>query len=307
MIKELKGKKIGVVMRGVSAEQKVSVKSGQAVLAALKRMGYNAEPLIVSENVIPELQNAGIDVAFVALHGGWGEDGRIQAIFELLKIPYTGSGVVASTLAMNKPQAKAVFTQKGVPTPRYCPAVNEEFVFEEMNFEPPLVVKPGSEGSTVGVTIVRKRAEFAKALKHAQKFDELPMVEEYIAGREITCGVLDCEPMEVVEVRPKSGFYDYEAKYKDGHSAYEVPAKLKPELRGWVQELSRRACLALHCRGGARVDFRLHPERGPFVLEVNTIPGMTEHSLLPMSASGVGIGFDDLVERILKSALAHKK
>jgi len=307
MIKELKGKKVGVVMGGVSAEYEVSKKSGNAILEALKRLGYNAEPLTVSENVIPELQKSKIDVAFVALHGGWGEDGRIQSIFELLKIPYTGSGVVASSMAMNKPQAKAVFTQKGIPTPKYCPAVSEEFVFEEMRFDLPLVVKPSSEGSTVGVSIVRKREEFDKAFKLAKKFDELPMVEEYIAGREITCGVLDCEPLEVVEVKPKSGFYDYEAKYKDGASEYQVPAKLKPEMRGWVQELSRRACEALHCRGGARVDFRLHPERGPFVLEVNTIPGMTGHSLLPMSAAATGIGFDDLVERILRSALAHKK
>ena len=307
MIKELKGKKVGVVMGGVSAEHEVSKKSGNAILEALKRLGYNAEPLMVSENVIPELQKSKVDVAFVALHGGWGEDGRIQSIFELLKLPYTGSGVVASSMAMNKPQAKAVFTQKGIPTPKYCPAVSEEFVFDEMRFDLPLVVKPSSEGSTVGVSIVRQREEFAKAFKLAKKFDELPMVEEYIAGREITCGVLDCEPLEVVEVKPKSGFYDYDAKYKHGASEYEVPAKMKPEMRGWVQELSRRACEALHCRGGARVDFRLHPERGPFVLEVNTIPGMTEHSLLPMSAAAMGIGFDELVERILRSALAHKK
>jgi D-alanine-D-alanine ligase len=307
MIKELKGKKVGVVMGGVSAEQEVSKKSGTAILDALKRLGYIAEPLMVSENVIPELQKAKIDVAFVSLHGGWGEDGRIQSIFELLKLPYTGSGVVASSMAMNKPQAKAVFVQKGIPTPKYCPAVSEEFVFEEMRFDPPLVIKPSCEGSTVGVSIIRKREEFAKAFKLAKKYDELPMVEDYIAGREITCGVLDSEALEVVEVKPKSGFYDYDAKYKHGASEYQVPAKLSPELRGWVRELSRRACEALHCRGGVRVDFRLHPERGPFVLEVNTIPGMTEHSLLPMSAAAMGIGFDELVERILKSALAHKK
>jgi len=307
MSEELKSKKIGVIMGGVSAEQEVSKISGKAILGALQRLGYQAEPTLVTEEVIPELQKSGISVAFVALHGGWGEDGRIQSIFELLKIPYTGSGVVASALAMNKPQAKAIFMEKGIPTPKYCPAVSEEFVFEEMKFDLPLVVKPSSEGSTVGVSIVRKRKEFAPALAQAKKFDELPMVEEYIAGREITCGVLDGEPLEVVEIKPRSGFYDYEAKYKDGASSYEAPAKLKEGMRGWVRELARRAYEALHCRGGARVDFRLHPERGPFVLEVNTIPGMTEHSLLPMSAAAMGIGFEQLVERILKSALVHKK
>jgi D-alanine-D-alanine ligase len=307
MIEEFRNKKIGVIMGGVSEEHEVSLRSGKAILEALKRLGYRAEPLMVTENVIPELQSAKLDAAFVALHGGWGEDGRVQSIFELLKIPYTGSGVVASALAMNKPQAKAVFVQKGIPTPKYCPAVSEEFVFEEMQFDTPLVVKPTSQGSTVGVSIVRKREDLAKALELARKYDELPMVEEFIAGREITCGVLDNEPLEVVEVKPKSGFYDYEAKYTDGGSEYEVPAKLKAGIRGWVRELSRRVCEALHCRGGVRVDFRLHPERGPFVLEANTIPGMTEHSLLPMSAEAVGINFDELVEKILRSAMAHKK
>jgi D-alanine-D-alanine ligase len=307
MIKEFEGKKIGVIMGGVSAEHKVSMASGEAVLAALKRLGYKAQELVVSDNVISELQAAQIDIAFVALHGGWGEDGRIQSIFELLKIPYTGSGVVASSLAMHKPQAKAIFTQKGIPTPKYCPAVSEEFVFEEMKFDLPFILKPSNEGSTVGVSIVRQRSEFKAALELARKYDELPMVEEYITGREITCGVLDGEPLEVVEIKPKSGFYDYGAKYDQGGSEYEAPAKLPAGVSGWVKELSRRAYDALHCRGGARVDFRVHPERGPFVLEVNTIPGMTSHSLLPMSAAAVGVSFDQLVEKILKSAMVHKK
>lgn len=307
MAENLEEKKIGVIMGGVSAEKEVSEASGAAILESLLRQGYKAERVTVTEQAIVELQESKIDVAFIALHGGWGEDGRIQSIFELLKIPYTGSGVVASAIAMNKPQAKAVFTQKGIPTPRYCPAVDEGFVFEEMEFGLPFVVKPGSEGSSVGVSIVRQRGEFAQALKLARKYDELPMVEEYIPGREITCGVLNNEPLEVVEVKPHSSFYDYGAKYQDGGSNYEVPAKLKPGVREWVKELSRRACESLHCRGGVRVDLRLDPERGPFVLEVNTIPGMTGHSLLPMSAAAVGIGFDELVKRILQSALEHKK
>jgi len=307
MIKEFEGKKIGVIMGGVSVEHKVSLASGDAILAALQRLGYKAQELIVSENVIGELQAAQINVAFVALHGGWGEDGRIQSLLELLKIPYTGSGVVASSLAMHKPQAKAVFIQKGISTPKYCPAVSEEFVFEEMIFDLPFVLKPSSEGSTVGVSIVRQRGEFKAALDLAKKYDDLPMVEEYIAGREITCGVLDGGPLEVVEIKPKSGFYDYQAKYDEGGSEYVAPAALPPGISGWVKELSRRAYEALHCRGGTRVDFRLHPERGPFVLEVNTIPGMTSHSLLPMSAAAVGISFDELVEKILRSAMAHKK
>ena len=306
MIEEFKDKKIGVIMGGVSPEREVSLKSGKAILKALLRLGYQAVPVVVDERVLEQLREAKIDIGFIALHGGWGEDGRLQAMLEFMGIPYTGSGVVASALAMNKPQAKALFLQNNIPTPRYCPAVSEEFVFNEMGFSPPLVIKPGAEGSTVGVSIIFRKEEFAPALKKAQKYDPLPMVEEYIEGREITCGVLDGEPLEVVEIIPKEGFYDYQAKY-GGESQYLVPAPLTESEREQIRTLAKQAYQVLHCRGGARVDFRLHPERGPFVLEVNTIPGMTEHSLLPMSARAMGIDFDQLVERMLKSALVKKK
>jgi len=307
MIEQFREKRIGVIMGGTSMEREVSLKSGEAILKALKNLGYKAETVVVGKDALNEITEKKIDVAFLALHGGWGEDGRIQAVLEFMKIPYTGSGVVASALAMNKPKAKAVFIQSGIPTPKYCPAISEEFVFEEMKFDLPLVVKPSSEGSTVGVSIVRKREEFKAALEKAKQYDDLPMVEEYIAGQELTCGVLDNEPLEVVEVVPRSGFYDYKAKYQPGQSEYKVPAPISKEVRERIQELSKKAYDSLHCKGGARVDFRLHPERGAFVLEINTIPGMTERSLLPMSAKAVGIGFEELVERILKSALVAKK
>ena len=303
----LKKTKIGVIMGGVSMEREVSLKSGSAILKALLRLNYSAVALVIDEDVLNPLKEKGIELAFLALHGGWGEDGRIQAMLEFLKVAYTGSGVVASALAMNKPHSKAVFLQKGIPTPRYCPAVSESFIFEEMKFTFPLVVKPSAEGSTVGVSIVREREQFGKALEDAKKYDELPMVEEYIPGREITCGVLDGEPLEVVEIIPQSGFYDYQAKYTAGGSEYVVPANLPGKTRELVREFSRQAYQALHCQGAVRVDFRLHPETGPFVLELNTIPGMTERSLLPMSAAAVGIDFDQLVERIAKSAMLKKK
>jgi len=307
MSEEFKKKRIGVIMGGASMEREVSLKSGNAILQALKRLGYQALPVVIEEDVLNPIKELKIEIAFLALHGGWGEDGRIQAMFEFLKIPYTGSGVVASALAMNKPHSKAVFLQRGIPTPKYCPAVSEQFVFAEMNFELPVVIKPSAEGSTVGVGIVRKREDFAPALLEAKKYDEVPMVEEFIAGREITCGVLESEPLEVVEIVPRSGFYDYQAKYTPGASEYIVPARLQEKTRALIRELSQRAYDALHCQGAARVDFRLHSEAGPFVLELNTIPGMTERSLLPMSAKAKGIEFDQLVERILKSALAKKR
>jgi len=307
MIEELKNKKIGVLMGGTSMEREVSLKSGNAILSALNRLGYNAVGVVIEDDALAPLKEQGIELAFIALHGGFGEDGRIQALLEFLKIPYTGSGVVASALAMNKPHSKAIFAQRGIPTPRFVPALSEEFVFDEMKFSVPVVVKPSCEGSTVGVSIVRERRDFSKALAEAKRYDDVPMVEEFIDGREITCGVLDGEALEVVEIVPISGFYDYQAKYTAGGSEYIVPAKLEPKIREYVRELSKRAYDALHCQGAARVDFRLHPEAGPFVLEINTIPGMTERSLLPMSAKAVGIDFDELVERILKNAMVKKK
>jgi len=307
MIEELKNKKIGVLMGGTSMEREVSLKSGNAILSALNRLGYNAVGVVIEDDALAPLKEQGIELAFIALHGGFGEDGRIQALLEFLKIPYTGSGVVASALAMNKPHSKAIFAQRGIPTPRFVPALSEEFVFDEMKFSVPVVVKPSCEGSTVGVSIVRERRDFSKALSEAKRYDDVPMVEEFIDGREITCGVLDGEALEVVEIVPISGFYDYQAKYTAGGSEYIVPAKLEPKIREYVRELSKRAYDALHCQGAARVDFRLHPEAGPFVLEINTIPGMTERSLLPMSAKAVGIDFDELVERILKNAMVKKK
>jgi len=298
----LKEKIVGVVMGGDSAERKISLKSGRAVAEALESLGYNVLALEVDSRVADQLRDAGIDAAFITLHGDWGEDGRVQALCEMLNIPYTGSGVLASALAMNKPQAKAVFSQHKIPAPAHCPALSREFVFRTMGFSPPLVVKPSAQGSTVGITIVEREADFDRALDEAKKFDDTPMAEEYIPGREITVGVLDGEAMGVVEVIPESGFYDYEHKYTEGATRYEAPADLAPDVTERVRDLGARAYAALGCRGGARVDFRLDPERGPFVLELNTIPGMTPLSLLPMSAKVTGMEFPELCERMLLSA-----
>jgi D-alanine-D-alanine ligase len=252
------------------------------------------------------LRAAGIVGAFIALPGGWGDDGRVQALCEMLGLPYTGSGVLASALAMNKGQSKALFVQQGIPTPAYCPALSSEFVFETMNFQPPLVVKPNSEGSTLGVSIVTKESDFEPALARARQYDDTPLVEEFIPGRELTVGVLAGQGLGVVEIVPKSGFYDYASKYTKGASEYLCPAELSLEVESTIRELGVRAYQALGCRGAARVDFRLDPVRGPFVLEVNTVPGMTPLSLLPLSAQAVGISFPELCERILLLALEGK-
>ncbi len=298
----LKDKVIGVIMGGEGPEREVSLKSGHAVAGALRSLGYKVRELDVDHRVAEQIKDARIDAAFIALHGGWGEDGRMQALCEMMRIPYTGSGVLASALAMNKPQAKAIFNQCGIPTPAHCPAMSREFVFRVMEFRPPLVIKPSAQGSTVGISIIETKEEFDKALELAAEYDETPMAEEYVPGREITVGVLDGEPMGVVEILPGSGFYDYEHKYTEGATEYQAPAELHEEITSQVQELGKRAFKALGCKGGARVDLRIHPDRGPFVLEVNTIPGMTSLSLLPMSAKVFGIGFEELCERMIMSA-----
>jgi len=300
---DLKDKKIGVVMGGVSAERDISIKSGKAVTEALKERGYDAHEVLVDERVAEQLADAGIGAAFIVLHGGWGEDGRIQALCEMLRIPYTGSGVLASGLAMNKPQAKAIFMQNGIPTPAHCPAISREFVFDSMCMKPPLVIKPSAEGSTVGISVVRMESEFDEALKKASEFDETPMAEEFIEGRELTVGVIDGEPLGVVEVVPKSGFYDYESKYTPGATEYVAPAEISDELAEKVREIGKQSYAALGCRGAARVDMRYEEKRGPFVLELNTIPGMTRLSLLPMSAKVMGMDFGELCERMLKGAV----
>jgi D-alanine-D-alanine ligase len=300
---ELKTKTVGVVMGGVSAEREVSLRSGRAVAEALRQRGHRVKEVDVDAGVAEQLRSSGIDVAFICLHGGWGEDGRFQALCEMLGIHYTGSGVLASGLAMNKSQAKAIFVQNQIPTPDYCPGVSREFVFETMKFKAPLVIKPNAEGSTVGASIVLKESEFEAALEKAREYDETPIVEEYIPGRELTVGVLAGAPMGVVEVKPQSGFYDYRSKYTAGACVYVSPAELPSDLTSLIQDLGRRAYSSLGCRGAARVDFRLDPERGPYVLEVNTIPGMTPLSLLPLSAKAAGLSFEDLCERMLSSAL----
>lgn len=299
----LKNLVIGVVMGGVSAEREVSLRSGRSVADALRSLGCSVREVVVDAGIAEQLRDARIDVAFIALHGGWGEDGRVQGLCEMLRMPYTGSGVLASGLAMNKQHAKAIFVQQGIPTPVHCPAVSREFVFETMKFKLPLVIKPSAEGSTVGISIVRREEEFEDALKKAQTFDETPMAEEYIPGREITAGVLDGEPMGLVEIVPRDGFYDYEHKYTEGASEYVAPAVLEAAMTEDARDLGARAYRSLGCRGAARVDFRLDPARGLFVLEVNTIPGMTQLSLLPMSAKVMGISYEQLCERMVRSAV----
>jgi len=299
------GKKrtVGVLMGGRSAEREVSLRTGAAVRGALRRLGERAVAIDACAELPRALARRGVDVAFIALHGRGGEDGTVQGLLECLGIPYTGAGVLASALAMDKKQSKLLFGALGIPTPDF-----EVFTREERSrarlarLAPPVVVKPTNEGSSVGMTVVRSRAGLARALARAFRHDPEAIAERYLPGREFTVGVLDDEALPAVEVRPRSGLYDYRSKYTAGRTEYLAPAPIGARQAARLGALAVAAHRALGCRGASRVDFRLDGRGRASVLEVNTIPGMTETSLLPKAAAAAGIGFDELVARILRGA-----
>jgi D-alanine-D-alanine ligase len=301
----LKKRKIGVLMGGLSREREISLKTGKAILKALTEKGYTACAIDVGQDIVEILIKKKIEYAFIALHGRFGEDGTIQGMLELMRIPYTGSGVLASALALHKIMAKKIFLCEKIPTPRF-----EVFQRQEIGKDPrikpslpfPLVVKPAREGSTIGVSIARTEEELVLALKEAAKYDEEILVEEFMKGKEITVGILEDIPLPVIEIVPRSGFYDYHSKYTKGETQYIIPARVPREKYLNAQEMSLKAFRVLGCSGCARVDLMADENGDPFVIDVNTMPGMTETSLLPQAASYAGIGFEDLVERILLGA-----
>jgi D-alanine-D-alanine ligase len=296
---ELKTKKIGVLMGGLSAEREVSLKSGAAVCKALQARGYNAVEVDVARDLPHVLAKAGIDLAFVALHGRYGEDGAVQGVLELMGIPYTGSGVLASALAMNKIFSKLAFAAAGLLiTPYVVVKRGETFSAEAAGMAFPVVVKPSQEGSSVGVSIVKEPAELDAALELAFRYDAEALVEQYVKGQEVQVGILDDKAIGAIEIVPKKEFYDFEAKYTDGMAEHIMPPRLPATTMQKVMQSGELAHRALGCSGYSRVDF-LVTERGDcYLLEVNTLPGMTALSLLPEIAAGSGIGFEELVECI---------
>lgn len=303
---ELKKKKIGVLMGGLSSEREISLRTGKAVLSALQEAGYRAVDVDAGRDLPRRLHEEGIEVAFIALHGRYGEDGTVQGLLEILGIPYTGSGVMASSVAMDKVTTKKLLCYHGLPTPAFRVVRRGENAEEApagCGF--PLVVKPSREGSTIGVTIARDRKELAEGLGAAHELDEVALVEDYIAGQEVTVGVLDGEALPIIQVVPKGGFYDFRAKYTAGQTEYVLPAPLEASLYARIQETALAAYRALGCCGAVRVDFMVRAEAF-FCLEVNTIPGMTETSLLPKAAAHAGIPFAELAQRILEGAALGK-
>jgi D-alanine-D-alanine ligase len=301
----LKKKKIGVMMGGLSREREISLKTGKAILKALTEKGYTACPIDVDQDVAETLIKKKIECVFIALHGRFGEDGTIQGMLELMRIPYTGSGVLASALALHKIMAKKIFLCEKIPTPPFEVVQRQEIgkdPLRNISLSLPLVVKPAREGSTIGISIVRTKEELVPALKEAGKYDEEILVEKFMKGKEITVGILEDIPLPVIEIVPKSGFYDYHSKYTKGETQYIIPARIPREKYLYAQEISLKAFQTLGCSGCARVDLMTDENDDSFVIDVNTMPGMTETSLLPKAANYVGIAFEDLVERILLGA-----
>lgn len=307
----LQRKRIGVLMGGLSPEREVSLRSGRNCYEALLRRGYRAYPIVLDnpDQIVPGL--GGIDIAFLCLHGGIGEDGTIQALLEVLGIPYVGSGVLACVLAMNKLQAKRIFVSQELPTAPWVEYAGElwpdwqERVTERLGF--PCVVKPVREGSSIGVHIVHTAEELIPACQATQsKFGEF-FVERFIPGKEITAGILRIDgedrALPLIELRPRREFYDYIAKYTPGECEFIIPAELDAATTARVQQLALQAHKALGCFGFSRVDLRVTPQNEPYLLEVNTLPGMTNTSDLPKAAAAMGIEFDELVERMLLTAI----
>jgi len=305
-MKNLRTRRVGVLMGGLSAEREVSLSTGGAALKALKRRGYRAVPVDVGRDIAAVLRRRRIEVAFIALHGRGGEDGTIQGLLESMGIPYTGSGVLGSAVAMDKKLSKWVFASQRLRTPEFAVLKEPELPsrgWPWRSLRPPVVVKPTREGSTIGIGLVRKAGELRPALKKAFRHGEEVMVERYVPGRELTVGVLGEKALPVIEIKPQGGFYDYRAKYGSSTTRYLVPAPLRAAAVRRLQDTAVKAQAVLGCSGATRVDFRLDPRGRAWLLEVNTIPGMTESSLLPKAAQEAGMGFDDLVEWILKEAV----
>lgn len=293
--------KVAVLLGGKSAEREISLTTGRAVAAALRELGHEVAEVDAAGDVAGELKTFDPDAAFIALHGRWGEDGTIQGLLEILSIPYTGSGVAASALAMDKTLTKAMFAACHVPSLPYQVLGATEGA-ADIHYPPPYVIKPPREGSSIGVIIVRSADEAEAGVAEARKHSPDLLIEKYVYGRELTVSVIDGEPLPIIEIMPVKGFYDFDNKYKPGGAVHTCPARLTEEEARAVRHAALAAVRALGCSGASRADVLLDDAGEPWVLEVNTIPGMTPLSLLPEAAAAAGMDFKALVARILAGA-----
>ena len=340
--------KIAVLLGGSSPERLVSIASGRGIIKALRELGHEvvamdpalgidqipeSELLSQAVGINPPTQEFlqklspknylisvgcdifdSIDLAFIILHGKWGEDGIMQSILELRSVPYTGSGVMASAIAMDKVMSKKLFLHHGTPTPewydysRKSPSVPRSSQVKEniLKLGFPGVVKPNDQGSSVAITIVKGESEIDYALNEAEKFSNSVLIEKFIRGAELTVGILGDEPLPVIEIRPHNGFYDYEHKYTKGMTDYLVPAPIEKSFAIRLQDLALSTFNALGCKAFGRVDFRVGDDHVPYCLEVNTIPGMTETSLVPKAAAAAGLTFTQVVKKIVDLSIIGK-
>lgn len=301
--------RIGVLMGGPSSEREISLKSGRAIYGALKQLGLEVVAIDIKTDNVKEnidlIKSYKINCAFLALHGRFGEDGKIQEILETIKIPYTGSGVHASRLGMDKIASRKIFEISGLAVPRYKIldklSYNANWKFTD-NIVFPVVVKPATHGSSIGLSIVDQKEGLDEAVDLAFQYDERVLVEEYIKGKEVTVGILDDKALPVIEIIPKRRFFDYTAKYEAGMTDYVVPAELEEKIAKKIQSAAVLAHRLLGCSGYSRVDMVLSQDYIPYVLEVNTIPGFTEMSLLPKAAKASGIDFTQLCIKLIELA-----
>lgn len=307
----MKAKRIGVVMGGTSAEREISLRSGRAVARALEKTGYEVVRIEIGSQLhaLKVLSEARLDVAFLALHGRLGEDGCIQGMLELLSVPYTGSSVLSSALAMDKLKAKELFRLHNVPTPPYYVyegAANRDAILEcHASFGFPVMVKPRREGSSIGLSRADDADSLVDAIRLAQGHDESVLVERFITGKEITVGILDGRVLGALEIAPADGIFDFQAKYQSKQTRYFSPPRLPECLSAGVLQLAEHAARALDVHGAVRVDLLVTEGRNEYVLEVNTLPGMTQTSLLPKIAEAAGLSFVELCEAIVESARLH--
>jgi len=326
---------VGLIVGGASEERKVSKLSGAGVFNALNKLNYKIKIIdpalglnqhfnnenyfieedtypISSENYLKIINSSmfdGIDTIFIALHGSWGEDGTLQSLLEFRGIPYTGSGILASAVSMDKSITKSILKHNGVPTPNWLTISKKNFSLDETlnqveeKIKFPVVLKPNDQGSAIGLSICKEVSGFEEACLLAFKFSDKILIEEYIDGHEVTVGILNDECFPVLEIKPKHDYYDYECKYTKGMSEYEVPAKLDEDITKKIQEEAINAYKSINCKNYGRIDFRLNNKLESFCLEINTLPGLTSTSLLPKAAKAVGISFEELIDRIIKNSL----
>lgn len=298
----MKKMKIAVLYGGPSSEREISLKSGSAVINALNNLKIKNFPVIVNNDLkwVDTIKKVKADFVFIALHGKFGEDGTVQSILEFLKIPYSGSGVLASALSMNKPKAKEIFTFNKIQTPPWRVITRAD---EIRDFSTPFVVKPIDEGSAIGVSVVFNHREIKAALKTAFKYGKKILVEKYIDGTELTVAILGKTALPVIEIVPKGKFYDFDSKYKPGMSEHIIPARLPKTILKKSQEIALKAFRSLGCKAFGRVDIKVNSEKEIFVLELNTIPGMTQTSLLPDAARAAGLSFEEMILEMIKHSL----